>query len=912
MATVASLQVLIGANTKGFQKAITDVQKTFRQQLGGKSIQISESVLTGITGLSAALAGLGVIAVRSAAQMEQTEKAFTTLLKSADLAKDFLAELERFAAATPFELPGLLNASKRLLAFGFNAQQVIPILTAIGDSAAALGMGEEGINRLTTAIGQIQAKAKVSAEEMNQINETGIPAWQLLADTIGTSIPEAMDMASKGMIDGATGVQAILTGMNKQFGGMMAEQSQTINGMLSNIQDSIGQLSTVVGKEITEAFNLKGAAAEFQDTLGEFTAIAKQSGIGEALRQMVPTEVGMAIAGLGTLITATAVPAIVLLAAQAAKVALAFVGLTGPVALAVAAIGAGAYLIWDNWAALGKFWDTFWVSFDHAIATSVADIQDLIADLVSSAAWAANKLGGIFGFEESGSGMRSFANQIRAEAAELRMTADNMEIGKLNEIRERYAESVPKTDGSFASADINNLGLQNDAGIGGGSSGSSGGSGAGAFTELNREIDRLNTEINEAKENALDLQSEFNNFALEMRIEGMSEFEKVYANIDKEKQQRLASVDEWLAKFNNATIEAQQMYERAMKTGDANVLASAQEMLAQRQADEAAALMQSQAMRAQINQDAMEQEMSTATQVQAYKAQLDELYRQGDLEGYLAYLDAEKAAFLQQQAEKQELMDAYQQWRMEAESTYMTFAIEAANTLKSGLAEGFANAIVNGQNLGKTLQNLGKEIVSMFIKWKAQQMMSQLLVKAGMLESAALGVTMGKTIAEGTREAALYMNMLSGGTLAPMAASSMKLALASLSALGGATGGDVSKSGISVGAGTDAFDSVGDFTIGGSTFKIPGFANGGIVTGTTIGVIGEKSYDEAVIPLRSSVLEALASYLVPGMQSTGTDSDVTVNVNNYGDINSGSDYDDLMNDIAASVAAGTRGVRFAT
>lgn len=899
MATVASLQVLIGANTKGLQREIANVQKTIRQKLGGNAIEISENMIAGVAGLSAALAGLGTVAVRSAAQMEQTEKAFTTLLKSADLAKDFLAELERFAAATPFELPGLLNASKRLLAFGFSAQQVIPVLTAIGDSAAALGMGEEGISRLTTAIGQIQAKAKVSAEEMNQINETGIPAWQLLADTIGTTVPQAMDMASKGMIDGATGVQAILTGMNKQFGGMMAEQSQTLNGMMSNIQDSIGQLSTVVGKEITEAFNLKGAAAEFQDTLGEFTAIAKQSGIGEALRQMVPTEVGMAIGALAAVITSTAVPAIVLLTAQAATAALAFVGITGPIGIAIAAIGAGAYLIWDNWEALGKFWDTFWVSFDHTIATSVADIQDLIADLVSSAAWAANKLGGIFGFEESGSGMRSFANQIRAEAAELRMTADNMEIGKLNEIREKYAESVPKTDSSFASADINNLGLQNIAGVGGTSSGG----GASAFTELNREIDRLNTEINAAKDKTLDLQSEFNNFALDMRIEGLSEFEKVYVNIDKEKQQRLASVDEWMAKFNNATVEAQQMYERAMKTGDANVLASAQEMLAQRQADEAAALEQSKTMRQQITQEALEQEMSAATQAQAYKAQLDELYRQGNLEGYMAYLDAEKAAFMQQQSEMQEMMSAYQEWRMEAESTYMTFAIEAANTLKSGLAEGFANAIVNGQNLGKTLQNLGKEIVAMFIKWKAQQLMSQVLVKSGMLESAALGVTMGKTIAEGTREAALYMNMLSGGTLAPMAATSMKLALASLSALGGGSGGDVSKTGLSVGAGTSTFDQADSY--------FPGFANGGIVTGTTIGVIGEKSYDEAVIPLRSSVLESLASYLIHGMQSTGTDGNVTVNVNNYGDINNGSDYDDLMNDIAASVAAGTRGVRFA-
>lgn len=907
MATVASLQVLIGANTKGLQREIANVQKTIRQKLGGNAIEISENMIAGVAGLSAALAGLGAVAVRSAAQMEQTEKAFTTLLKSADLAKDFLTELERFAAATPFELPGLLNASKRLLAFGFSAQQVIPVLTAIGDSAAALGMGEEGISRLTTAIGQIQAKAKVSAEEMNQINETGIPAWQLLADTIGTTVPQAMDMASKGMIGGATGVQAILTGMNKQFGGMMAEQSQTLNGMMSNIQDSIGQLSTVVGKEITEAFNLKGAAAEFQDTLGEFTAIAKQSGIGEALRQMVPTEVGMAIGALAAVITATAGPAIVLLTAQAAKMALAFVGITGPIGVAVAAIGAGAYLIWDNWAALGKFWDTFWVSFDHTIATSVADIQDLIADLVSSAAWAANKLGGIFGFEESGSGMRSFANQIRAEAAELRMTADNMEIGKLNEIREKYAESIPKTDKSFKSEDIDKLGLEN--GNGGTSSGGNG-SGAGAFTELNREIDRLNTEINEAKDKTLDLQSEFNNFALDIKVEGLSEFDQVYAGIVKERDQRIAAVEDWQAKFSNAVTEAEQFYERAMKTGDENVMANALAMLEQRKAAQIAAEQESSAAILQINQTMNEQLLSQATLMQAMKAELDELYRQTDLEGYIAYLDAEKAAFMQQQTEMQEMMSAYQEWRMEAESTYLSFALEAANTLKNGLAQGLANAIVYGDNFGKTLKNMGKQIIAMFIQWQVQRMAAAALSKGLMAKETAEVAAQGAAMAEALSPAAWAKLVVDPGAGA-VATATLTAGLSAAAGIGAASGAITSlapggTSGLSSGggmsfcAGMDQFNQTPSY-----------FANGGIVTGTTIGVIGEKSYDEAVIPLRSSVLESLASYLIPGMQSTGTDGNVTVNVNNYGDINNGSDYDGLMNDIAASVAAGTRGVRFA-
>ena len=50
MATVASLQVLIGANTKGLQREIANVQKTIRQKLGGNAIEISENMIAGVAG----------------------------------------------------------------------------------------------------------------------------------------------------------------------------------------------------------------------------------------------------------------------------------------------------------------------------------------------------------------------------------------------------------------------------------------------------------------------------------------------------------------------------------------------------------------------------------------------------------------------------------------------------------------------------------------------------------------------------------------------------------------------------------------------------------------------------------------------------------------------------------------------
>ena len=74
--------------------------------------------------------------VKAAGKMEQLEIAFTTMLGSADKAKTMLNELQDFAQATPFDLESVTNGSRRLLAMGFAAEQIIPVMTAVGDAAS--------------------------------------------------------------------------------------------------------------------------------------------------------------------------------------------------------------------------------------------------------------------------------------------------------------------------------------------------------------------------------------------------------------------------------------------------------------------------------------------------------------------------------------------------------------------------------------------------------------------------------------------------------------------------------------------------------------------------------------------------------------------------------------------------------
>ena len=893
MAEVARLQVVIGARINEFNKEMGALQKNVKRTFASGNLGINKGALGVIAGVGVALGALGLASVKAAGQMEQTRIAFTTLLKDGEKAKSFLSELEKFAASTPFELPGVLDASKRLLAFGFSAEQVIPILTAVGDSAAALGIGEEGIQRLTLAIGQMQAQGKVSAEEMLQLAEAGVPAWEMLANKIGTDIPTAMDKASKGQISAAEGIQAVISGMNSKFGGMMGQQAQTVNGIMSNIQDSVTQSMGVIGDEIIEAFDIKPKLKGAQDALGEFTEKVKSIGLADAIRE-IPSGFAGSMAVIAGAALGVAIPAIVALVGTMGTLAVGAGIISAPVIALGAVVGGVAYAMFENWDWLSEQWDMLCNAMSLATGRMGAYIQKVLGGIIYYAGVASSAITkAVGGTPEISAEMTEHGKRLlmASDVKLAEMDAQQMMFSYRPDIEPVKNDNKPV----FQNADVNNLDKDGNTAAGIGKTGSK----AAGIDKISREIDRINEKLNSAKEKTLDMQRDFNEFAVDIKISGLSEFEQVYANIAKEGILRMNSVDEWKNKFANATTEAQQLYERAMKTGDANVIANALAMLEERKAAEITAAEEAKNAKAIIEKEYTEEIMSQATLAQAYKAELDEASKQGDLERYIAYLDEEKAAFLQSQAEKQEAMQLYQDWRMEAEESFASFSLEAIDTLKQGFASSFANAITNSDNLGKSLQNLGKQILNMFIQWKANQLMSQGLLKTGILENVAMQVAAGKTIAAGTREAALYANMLSGGTLAPLAATSITTALGTLSALSSAGAGGSFK-------GTDlsGYD-FGESGLGKKTFP---FAAGGVVTAPTHALIGEKSYPEAVLPLRSSVLQKITSFLFDGVDfGTASGDGINVEVNNYGDINTGADYDTFMDDIQYSLAMGVRG-----
>lgn len=209
---------------------------------GARLADVGGKLTAGVTvPLVGATAAVGTFALKTASAAETTEISFTTMLGSEEAALSMMEELADFAAHTPFELSGLQTATRQLLAYGFTADDVIPMLTAVGDATAALGTGQAGIESVTRALGQMQTRGKVSAEEMLQLTEAGIPAWEYLARAIGTDTAGAMDAVTKGAVSASEGIDAIVSGMENDFGGMMEEQSKTVEGLFSNLSDAIEQ-----------------------------------------------------------------------------------------------------------------------------------------------------------------------------------------------------------------------------------------------------------------------------------------------------------------------------------------------------------------------------------------------------------------------------------------------------------------------------------------------------------------------------------------------------------------------------------------------------------------------------------------------------------------------------------------------
>ena len=216
----------------------------------GMSIeQLYGRMTSAAAGFGVALSAKEIVSnvVRVRGEFQQLEVAFNTMLGSEEKASSLMSQLVNTAAKTPFDLQGVANGAKQLLAYGTAAEDVNDTLVRLGDIAAGLSIP---LNDLVWLYGTTMTQGRLFTQDLRQFQGRGIPLADELAKQFGVAKDKVGELVTAGKV-GFPEVQKAIEAMTNdggKFGGLMEAQSKTITGQISNIEDAIDTMYNNIGK----------------------------------------------------------------------------------------------------------------------------------------------------------------------------------------------------------------------------------------------------------------------------------------------------------------------------------------------------------------------------------------------------------------------------------------------------------------------------------------------------------------------------------------------------------------------------------------------------------------------------------------------------------------------------------------
>lgn len=187
-------------------------------------------------------------------QFQQLEISFNTMLGSADKSKQLMDELIQTAAHTPFDMSSITGGAKQLLAYGTEAKDVNKTLVQLGDIASGLNIP---LGDLVYLYGTTVSQGRMFTMDLRQFMGRGVPLAEELGKILHQNTTEVQESVSKGKVTSDIFKEAIanMTQAGGRFGGLMEQQSKTLEGQWSNIGDSISQMFNEIGKKSEGVFS---------------------------------------------------------------------------------------------------------------------------------------------------------------------------------------------------------------------------------------------------------------------------------------------------------------------------------------------------------------------------------------------------------------------------------------------------------------------------------------------------------------------------------------------------------------------------------------------------------------------------------------------------------------------------------
>jgi tape measure domain-containing protein len=370
---LGKLNLKLGIDVSNLEKELGKVERSMSRF--GSQMQNIGSTMT--QSLTLPLLGVGAASLKAFADMEKLENGLIAIMGSTQGAKEELDKLRVTAENPGLALPQVVQASASLQSVGMSADAARETITQFGNAVARSGGGAEQFSGVTLALSQISAVGKVTQEDLNQIKERLPEFARVMKEEFGTVTAEGIRAIGVSSEEFITRSVSALAKLERAQGGL----GNTFDNLKDNVTASLAEF----GKAINESLNLQAVAESLslyiQGLVDGFKNLTPEVQGFIVKAALVAASIGPIIFIVGKLISTygALAGASKLIVSAIGNISKAFSYLAAnPMILVVtaliAAIGAIALYVYDNWQAFTDRFKNIWINIKNSVGKGVANV----------------------------------------------------------------------------------------------------------------------------------------------------------------------------------------------------------------------------------------------------------------------------------------------------------------------------------------------------------------------------------------------------------------------------------------------------------------------------------------------------------------------------------------------------------
>lgn len=400
---IGKLNLKLGVDVSDLDKELGKVERSMSRF--GSNMQNIGSTLT--QSLTLPIIGLGAASLKSFADIEKLQNGLIAIMGSSEEAGIEMEKLRKVAENPGLALPEVVKASASLQSVGMNADAARETITQFGNAVARAGGGAEQFDGVVLALSQISAVGKVTQEDLNQIKERLPEFARVMKEEFGVVTAEGireLGISSEEFIKRSVGA---LGNLERANGGLA--------NTFDNLKDNVGASLAELGKAINETLNLEAVAAALsaglQRLVDGFKSLNPETQGFIVKAGLLVAAIGPAIFIVGKLITtfSALIGTTRLIMDTVKKLSTVITGafakiLANPailgVTLAIAAVGAIALYVYDNWKAFSDRFTNIWINIKNSANKGVADFMMAIDKLQKAMGYQLFDVSGMTKYQE--------------------------------------------------------------------------------------------------------------------------------------------------------------------------------------------------------------------------------------------------------------------------------------------------------------------------------------------------------------------------------------------------------------------------------------------------------------------------------------------------------------------------------